>query len=207
MNEKEDFIKSYFEGFNRLTGVRLEDFIKYYDESIYQGYPSEPGGSMWSSEGKSIYVLIRTLKPKKILEIGNFLGRSSNHILQAIEMNGFGDVVLLDIIERLEYEKLHSNNFKRVIDDSLNYLSNPLQFDLIIQDGDHTHDHVKKEIELILKNNGLNNYYVWAHDYWQRKVPNQCSVWIAWDEMKDNFNDFQDFKDSISDCGFSIAKK
>lgn len=102
MNKKEDFIKSYYDGFQKLTGVSLEEFEKYYDESKYGGYPEEPAGSIWESEGKSIYVLIRILKPKRILEIGNFLGRSSNHILQAVDMNGFGNVNLLDIQERLE---------------------------------------------------------------------------------------------------------
>ena len=207
MDKREDFKKSYYDGFNKLTGVSLEDFMAYYDEAKYGGYPEEPGGSVWESEGKSIYVLIRIIKPTRILEIGNFLGRSSNHILQAVENNGFGVVDLLDIQERLEYDKLHSKNFNRILDDSLKYLSNPFEYNLIIQDGDHTYQHVKKEINLILQNNMLNNYYVWAHDYWQRSKPNVCSVWTAWDEMKHKFNEFQGFKDSITDCGCSIAKK
>lgn len=207
MNKKEDFIKSYFDGFSKLTGVSLEDFSNYYDEAKYGGYPEEPGGSIWESEGKSIYVLIRILKPKKILEIGNFLGRSSNHILQAVEMNGEGEVTLLDIQERLEYDKLHSKSFNRILIDSLEYLSNPFNYDLIIQDGDHSYNHVKKEIELFLENNMLNSFYVWAHDYFTRdKVP-QCEVWRAWDEYKNKFNNFESFKDSVSNCGCSIAKK
>jgi len=164
-------------------------------------------GSMWESEGKSIYVLIRILKPKKILEIGNFLGRSSNHILQAVEMNGIGDVVLLDIQERLEYDKLHSKNFDRILDDSLKYVSNTIDFDLIIQDGNHTYEHVKNELNLILSNNLVDNYYIWAHDYWQRSKPEQCGVWLACDEMKNNFNQFESFLDSVSDCGCLIVKK
>lgn len=206
MNKREDFKKSYYEGFNKLTGVNLEDFMKYYDEAKYGGYPEEPGGSVWESEGKSIYVLIRILKPKKILEIGNFLGRSSNHILQAVEANGFGEVDLLDIVERLQYDKLHSKNFNRILNDSLKHLSESFNYNLIVQDGNHTHEHVKKEIELILKNNLLNNYFIWAHDYYMRTHPD-CGVWLAWDEMKHNFNDFQTFQDSKSNCGCSIAKK
>jgi hypothetical protein len=207
MTKKEDFINSYYKGFNDLTNVSLDEFESYYNESIYGGYPEEPGGSIWESEGKSIYVLIRIIKPKNILEIGNFLGRSSNHILQAVEKNGSGEVTLLDIQERLEYNKLHSNNFIRILNDSLDTLSKPFNFDLIIQDGDHTYQHVKKEIELILKNNTIDNYYIWSHDYWQRSKPEQCSVWLAWDEMRFNFNKFRDFKDSVTDCGFSIANK
>ena len=206
MNKRDDFQKSYYDGFNKLTGVDLETFMNYYDEAIYGGYPEEPGGSVWESEGKSIYVLIRIIKPKRILEIGNYLGRSSNHILQAIDKNGFGEVVLLDIVERLEYNKLHSNNFERVLDDSLHYLLSSLDFDLYVQDGNHTREHVKKEIELILKNNVINNYFIWAHDYYMRTHPD-CGVWLAWDEMKNKFNNFQSFKDSNSNCGCSIAKQ
>lgn len=206
MNKKDDFISSYYGGFNRLTGVSLDDFSKYYDEAIYGGYPEEPSGSIWESEGKSIFTLIRILKPKKILEIGNFLGRSSNHILQAVELNGFGTVDLLDIEERLEYDKLHNKNFNRILNNSLTFLEIPFNYDLIIQDGNHTYPHVKKEIELILSNNLENNYYIWAHDYYMRTHAD-CGVYLAWDEMKENFNYFETFKDSKSNCGFSIAKK
>ena len=207
MNKKNDFKLSYFSGFKEMFPNLTEDvFMNYYDESEYGGYPEEPGGSVWESEGKSIYVLIRILKPKKILEIGNYLGRSSNHILQAVEMNGFGDVTLLDIVERLEYSNLHSKNFERILNDSLDYLSKSIAFDLIGQDGNHTHEHVKKEIELILNNNNINDYYIWAHDYYMRTHPD-CGVWLAWDEMKSNFGFFNPFKDSYSNCGFSIAKK
>lgn len=207
MNKRDDFKESYFNGFKKLfSKLTEEEFLKYYDETIYGGYPEEPGGSVWESEGKSIYVLIRILKPKRILEIGNYLGRSSNHILQAVEKNNIGEIILLDNVERLEYSKLHSDNFIRVIDDSLNYLSNLMNFDLIIQDGNHTQVHVKKEIELILKNNKLNNYFIWAHDYFMR-THSDCGVWLAWDEKKSNFSDFQTFKDSQSNCGYLIAKK
>ena len=205
--KKQDFLDSYFEGFKKLFPTLTQEvFLKYYDESQYGGYPEEPAGSVFESEGKSIYVLIRILKPKNILEIGNFLGRSSNHALQAVEKNGVGDIVLLDIGERLEYDRLHNHNFKRVIQDSLQYLTNSIDFDLIIQDGNHTYNHVLKEIDLILNNNKLNNFTIWAHDYYQRSIPTQCSVWKAWDEKKHLFNKFIGFKDSVSDCGFSIAK-
>ena len=207
MNKRDDFKASYFKGFKKLFPELTEDeFMGYYDESIYGGYPEEPGGSVWESEGKSIYVLIRILKPNRILEIGNYIGKSGNHILQAVDKNGFGEVVLLDNVERLQYENLHSQNFERVLDDSLNYVASTIDFDLIVQDGNHTEKHVKKEIELILENNVKNNYHIWAHDYYMRTHP-ECGVWLAWDAMKDKFNEFIPFKDSKSNCGFSIAKK
>lgn len=208
MDARKDFLDSYFKGFKSLfPSLTEEEFMSYYDESTYSGYPIEPGGSMWESEGKSVYVLIRILKPKTILEIGNYIGVSANHILQAVEMNGFGKVVLLDIEERLNYANLHSKNFERVLNDSLKYLENEFNFDLILQDGNHEYAHVKTEINLILKNNKNPNFHVWAHDYYCRNRAPQCEVWRAWDENLSKFSLAVPFKDSISDCGFIISRK
>ena len=208
IDKREDFKKSYFGGFKLLFPLlKEEEFLSYFDEATYGGFPEEPGGSVWESEGKSIYVLIRILKPKKVLEIGNYLGRSTNHILEAIEKNKEGEVFLVDNVERLEYSNLHNKTFNRIIEDSLVYLSNDFEFDLIVQDGNHTYNYVKKEIELFLKNNKQREYYIWSHDYYFRERAPECEVWKAWDEMKVNFTEFQPFIDSVSNCGFSIAKK
>jgi hypothetical protein len=207
MDYREDFKKSYFDGFKKIFPFLSEnEFMSYYDESIYGGYPEEPSGSIWSSEGKSIYVLIRILKPKNILEIGNFKGRSTNHILQAVENNNLGSVTLIDIKESLEYENLHNKNFKRVIDNSLLFLDNELDYDLIIQDGNHEYLHVKKELELILKNNKNNNLIIWGHDYY-KKIIGVCEVNKAVDELKDSFKQVVPMIDSISDCGLVIISK
>lgn len=206
MNKQEDFIKSYFDGFNRLCGVSKEDFTQYYNEAQYGGYPEEAGGTVWDSEGKAIYVLIRCLKPKKILEIGNYMGNSSNHILQAVELNGVGKVTLLDIQERINYQKIHNNKFTRILDNSINILSKSHDFDLIVQDGDHTYKHVAHELQLILKNNKPKTFHIWSHDYFTVKIP-QCEVGRAWDEVKGSFSKFETFKDSVSNCGFCIGKK
>jgi hypothetical protein len=207
MDYREDFKKSYLDGFKKIFPFLSEnEFMSYYDESIYGGYPEEPSGSIWSSEGKSIYVLIRILKPKNILEIGNFKGRSSNHILQAVENNNLGSVTLIDIKESLEYNKLHNKKFKRVIDNSLVFLDNKLDYDLIIQDGNHEYLHVKKELELILKNNKNNNLIIWGHDYY-KTIIGVCEVNKAVDELKDSFKHVVPMIDSISDCGIVIISK
>lgn len=206
--KKQDFINSYYEGFNRLTSVSKEELEKYYDETKYGGYPEfAEGGAVWDSEARSIFCLIRILKPKKILEIGNYKGTSANEILQAVEENGFGDVTLVDIYDYLEYNKLHNKKFNRIIQDSLAHLNKPFDYDLIIQDGNHIENHVYRELELILNNNINSNYYIWSHDYWMR-THSDCGVNIAFDRMrnKNSFTDWQDFKDSISDCGFCISK-
>ena len=206
MDKKEDFINSYFKKANKLFEITLEDFSKYYDESKYSGYPTEPGGSVWESEGKFIYMMVRHIKPKNILEVGNYLGRgSTNHILQAIDDNKTGRVVLLDIEERLDYSKLHSKNFERVIEDSLKYLSRPFSFDLIIQDGNHEYLHVKTELELMAKNSDQ-NFIMWGHDYFTVKPP-QCEIARSWNDVKvKNFTERTPMKDSVSNCGFIVSK-
>jgi hypothetical protein len=199
------FVKHFFEGFKKLFPELTEsDFRKYYEEAKYGGYPEEPGGSIWESEGKSIYVLIRILKPKNIIEIGNFLGRSSNHILQAVEANGFGNVTLLDIVERLEYDKLHNKNFKRVLDNSLNFLeTQPLNYDLYIQDGSHFYDDVSKELELMTSRT-QNDFIIWAHDWFTIKPP-LCEVQRAWKNHLTKFKTYSPMIDSVSNCGCVIA--
>src|SRR5579859_6417760 len=117
IDQRADFLKMYYPAANKLFGIPESDFLKYYDDSKYLGYPIEPGGSVWISEGKFIYMMIRHLKPNRILEIGNYKGRgSTNHILQAVADNSVGEVTLLDIQEFLEYDRLHNKNFNRVLE-------------------------------------------------------------------------------------------
>jgi hypothetical protein len=205
---KNDFINTYFQAFkNLLPDLTVEEFSSYYDEAIYSGYPHEPGGSVWESEGKSIYVFIRCLKPRKILEIGNYLGVSSNHILQAVEKNGFGEVTLLDIHDHLLYDKIHNRNFIRAIDDSRNFLANAtLDYDLYIQDACHEYEFVKTELDLILSRSQT-NFHIWGHDWFHEGRP-EIQVRRAWSE-KSNELEFYPCKDSVSDCGcvFGTNKK
>jgi SAM-dependent methyltransferase len=205
--EEVNFLSAYGDFFRNNFNTNISEIISLYRQSKYLGYPEEPAGSIFTSEGKSIYVLMRLLKPKKILEIGNFLGRSSNFILKAVEDNDFGEVTLLDIEERLQHEKLHNNKFNRVIDDSLKFLNNPFDFDLIVQDGCHEYQHVKRELNLI-SNNNRPDFWIWSHDYY-KILPPQCEVKRAWDEVileNKRFTVFQPMKEINSNCGLVIAK-
>lgn len=206
MTKIESFIIAYFDGFKKLfPNLTVEEFSRYYEEAKYGGYPEEPAGSIWESEGKSIYVLIRILKPKNIIEIGNFLGRSSNHILQAVEMNGFGKVTLLDIVERLEYNNLHVGEFNRVIADSLVYLRDQkLDFDLYIQDGSHEYEHVSKELQLLTTRTD-NDFHMWAHDWFAIRPP-QAEVQRAWKDHLNKFKTYSSMIDKVSNCGFVVAE-
>lgn len=196
-----------FDYFYKSFGMTQDEIINYSNESKYGGYPEEPGGSVCSDEGKSIFNLIRHIKPKRILEVGNLIGVSSNHILQAVELNGFGEVTLVDIEELIDYSKIHNRNFKRVLQDSLIFLANELDYDFIVLDGDHRYEHVKKELDLVYRNNKPNEYYIWAHDYkdYREEGKNlEFGVKQAWDESITEINEL--IFPIKSDCGVIFTK-
>lgn len=200
------FIQAYYPSLRQLFGLTLVDLVGYLRDSKYSGYPDEPGGSVWKSEGQFIYVMVRHLKPKNILEIGNYMGRgSTNHILQAVEDNKVGEVTLLDIMERLEYNKLHSQNFTRILDDSLKFLSKQTSYDFIVQDGCHEYEHVKKELELLYENN-QQNFWIWSHDYYTVRPP-ECEIARSWESVKHLYQNLTPLKDKVSNCGFIVAQK
>ena len=57
--------------------------------------------------GKTIYDIIRKLKPKKVIEFGALYGYSAVCIGQALRDNGFGKLITYDIFE--EYKYKHSD--------------------------------------------------------------------------------------------------
>lgn len=57
---------------------------------------SFPGGSLWEVEGKTLYALVRALRPQHALELGVLHGASSTHILAAQARNGYGALYSVD---------------------------------------------------------------------------------------------------------------
>jgi predicted O-methyltransferase YrrM len=200
-----DFAEDYHEGFNKLFPIEKYEMANYYKEDPYSGYPKELGGSVWESEGKALYTMIRVVKPKNVLEIGNLKGCSANHILKAVQMNGGEvDVTLLDLYENLDYDKIHPFHFHRILQDSVEFLNKKLLYDFYMIDGEHSYEHTKKELELIIANTKV-SCYIWAHDYFVDHDPS-CQVKRTWDEMADKFSKIAYLKDKVSNCGFVIAK-
>jgi len=207
MSNRQDFLNSYYNSFKVLfPELTEEEILEYYDESQLLGYPEKESGSMWTSELKNLYVLLRILKPKKILEIGNFRGISSNGILHAVNKNGFGEVTLVDIEDRLEYHNLLNNNFTRVVEDSHKFLAREHQYNFILQDSAHDFFHVNKELDLIKANNIVDDYIIWGHDYFVDCSKSTCKVREVYDNRRSEFSLFLPQKDSISDCGLIWVK-
>lgn len=192
--------------FYEAVGMPQSDVNHYLSCSLYEGYPVEHGGAVWTQEGKSIYCLIRHFKPSRILELGNFKGSSTNHILQAVHDNGHGSVTLVDIEDRLEYDRLFNRNFIRIVDDSLKFLASDIDYDFIIIDDCHEYAHVKQELLLIYKNNQCPAYNIWLHDYFATESDG-VGVKKAWDEteLPSQQNTYKVLGPE-SNCGFLFAR-
>lgn len=55
-----------------------------------------PGGSLWDGEGRTLYALVRALRPFKVLELGVHAGASTTHLRRAVQKNGYGYVRSVD---------------------------------------------------------------------------------------------------------------
>lgn len=80
-----------------------DELIRYAAEDVMGGYHIDESkrswkmGSIWEVEGKTLYALIRILKPEAVVELGSWEGCSATHIATALSINGRGHVTAVDI--------------------------------------------------------------------------------------------------------------
>lgn len=138
-------------------------FIDRWNKNPHIGYPQQPGGSLWTSEGKLLNCIIKKTKPKNILEIGTFLGVSTCHIMDGMLKSSVFHTV--DIKKQNWITDL-SNHF--IQNDSISFLNiTENKYDFIWIDGCHEYEHVKKEIEIIHERKLSRN--ILFHDYYVKR--------------------------------------
>jgi hypothetical protein len=203
----EIIIENYWEKFNILfPEVSKEKFIDWINEDYYGGWEDYANYNVAGRrELKMLYATIRAKKPKNILEIGTYAGDSTNHILLAAENNrkeGYDcEVTTVDITDFVGGKKLHDYPLNRKIISSLHILnSENVDFDFILQDGDHSKNHVINEINLFKKIKSLE--LVWSHDYF---LDNKTIGKIYEDIEFNIFSERQVFKESNYNAGFQIG--
>ena len=143
-----------------------KNFVKILYNYLFQKNPLLPfKGSLRNIEGFILYCLIRKFKIKNILDIGTGNGFSSFICAHALKNNNEevrgGSIISVDIFDRNKEHNL-SQIFKKhniikyvnfVVGDSLEVLDRHefqyKKFELVIIDGQHTYDHVIKELELV----------------------------------------------------------
>jgi cephalosporin hydroxylase len=93
-------------------------------------------------------MIISKVKPDLIIEIGTNDGGGSLYLSDLQQLNGFGVVHTIDIVDMVTNELvLNNNNIKRFLGGYESYdLDNALGFKniLVIDDGSHTSEDVKK---------------------------------------------------------------
>lgn len=187
--------------FPEVSEKQFEDWVA--EDYYIGGEDLEHTGAAGRRELKTLYASIRAMKPKSILEIGTYKGDSGNHVLLACEHNkkeGFPcEVTLLDINNYLESE-LHNYPYNRVLENSVAYLPKVTP-DFIVQDGNHSYQHVLSELKHMKNNDNLK--CVWAHDY---HLPGR-GVKPAWDEYASNvFNSWHEFNEPFYAAGFAMGR-
>lgn len=79
-----------------------QELIEYANQDALGGFHIVPElrkfpmGSAWEVELKTLYALVRHLKPETIVEIGGLSGASATHIAAAIKANGKGHLYSID---------------------------------------------------------------------------------------------------------------
>jgi len=140
-------------------------------------------GSADNSDCTTIYVLIRLLKPKIVVETGVQFGASSAHILKAMSHNGWGNLYSIDLprpdadafgtplgLGCLVPEHLR-NNWQIQWADSKkalpSLLVNLTEIDLFLHDSVHTYDFMFWEYETawpyIRQGGWLGSHDIWRH--------------------------------------------
>jgi len=110
--------------------------------------------------GKTIYDIVRKLKPKKVIEFGALYGYSAICIGQALRDNGFGKLITYDIFEKYKYKHsdrdilLNNLKFYKLTDivsvefgDFYDFIKGGFEFDMAHIDISNTGEIIEKVIK------------------------------------------------------------
>lgn len=146
-----------------------------------------------------IFTLVRSLKPRRVLEVGTHLGYSTLHISQALQLNGMGgQLTTVDILDVNHAQDAPWRDAKQlgspsqsiaalgyadhvtfVQADSVDFLRTTEQtFDFVFLDGDHAAPKVYHELQLLQRvmEPGatllLHDYFPNGRALWKGSLPN-----------------------------------
>jgi predicted O-methyltransferase YrrM len=78
-------------------GFDAAELSAYADEDNVGGYPERwYTGSLWDCEGRTMYALVRALKPARVVEFGSWKGCSGSHLAAALVANDYGTLTCVD---------------------------------------------------------------------------------------------------------------
>lgn len=206
MSDSELIIQHYFKGFknifpnttqHELSEIISDNFLGGWEEAGHR----HAGGRR---ELKMLYATILLQKPQNILEIGTYKGDSTNHILLAgYKSNETPNITTVDINDYNPiFNPLFLDHYNDKFTISLkgsNELLRTGNYDFIFQDGNHSANAVRAEIELFRKMDSLK--MIFAHD---------CYLYPYIQDIYKRsgiFKQIVTFKEPAYKAGFLIAVK
>lgn len=166
LEEDSKFLNKINEKIRSNMFFNKREFNSIYDFSVYRNF---------------LYLIIRYIKPKKVVETGVLHGLTTAWILKALEDNKMGKLISIDL-KRSDWPKYFKNKkmgpgyqfdmdfpeeedagwivpdylknkWKLNYGPSSMYIKKIKNIDLFIHDSDHSYKNVKFEVETVLKNN------------------------------------------------------
>jgi predicted O-methyltransferase YrrM len=137
-----------------FLGIETDSLMPFAELDNLGGYHPDPtqrqwgAGAIWDVEGRTIYALIRALKPVNVVEIGSGTGCSTNHIAAGLVNNAteddryHGHVVTLDRGNTPRILEAYTSYVTIVPGDAFEYLEllPDNSIDFILEDADHSED-------------------------------------------------------------------
>lgn len=188
-----------------LLDTDADTLMGYASEDEIGGYHPDPAQSKWivgsifEVEGKALYAIVRALKPKRAVEFGALHGCSATHILSALEANGDGELVSLDVSGYAGEPMLDAldKRWTFVGGDAVEYMQkNKKHFDLVYEDTSHGEDTIRQLLTLSAK---AKPKLIISHDALHFLVGE--AVRGAWDAVYDG--EYETVMLDPSDCGFA----
>lgn len=133
--------------------------IPFADEDTIGGFNFDPNasdwpvGSIWAVEGETLYALVRAFQPDTVLELGTNRGCSTSHLAAAVQRNGAGHVVAVDVwggagdLILPELRNVIEQRFTDALDAIASFEDGSLQF--VFEDLLHGAEQVKAIIEAL----------------------------------------------------------
>lgn len=128
-----------------LLKIPTEELALYYrtfDQTTRPAPNIDPQGwSMPVCEAAMLYAITRAMRPKTILELGTHVGYSASCMLDALERNGSGRIVTLDVKQQVAAGSRLATSYRvfPLTSDGVAF-SKQIAFpiDMIFEDGGHT---------------------------------------------------------------------
>jgi len=177
-----------------------------------------PIGSLWSVEGKFLYALIRLVQPELVVEIGTHRGCSTTHFATALDINGKGEIVSLDLAEGVG--DLIPAKLREVVSlvaaNGADWLAEQPDesIDIIYEDADHSTE-TSRDVALLaqkkLKPGGFLIVHDAAHDYaWVgdgAQITSPVGETIRRGLTAALGDQYRVYRTDPSDCGFALWQK